>query len=156
MQAVQGTSEYEEYTDPQTKQYKEEQMGKKFNEWVRNRVDEINPTNPNDLKYFFWLQTIQQTEKYDELATDDTKQYKEEQMGEKFNEWVRNRVDEINPTNPNDLKYFFWLQTIQQTEKYDEFATPETHNYKESQLRQKFNEWVENILTDLTPMILIS
>ena len=151
LQAVQGTSEYEEYTDPQKKQYKEEQMKEKFNEWVRNRVDEIDPTNPDDIRKFFWMQNIQATGKYDELATADIRQYKETQMSEKFNEWVRNRVDEIDPTNPDNLKYFFWMQNIQGTEKYEEFATPETHDYKENQMRQRFNDWVENLVNGLDP-----
>lgn len=151
LQAVQGTAEYDKYVSPETKQYKEEQMTNKFNEWVKNRVDEIDPSDPNAIKPMFDLQVIQGTEKYDELATADTKNYKEEQLGQKLNEWVRNRVDEIDPTNPDDLKYFFWMQTIQGTDKYDEFATPETHEYKESEMKRKFNEWVENRVNDLDP-----
>jgi len=151
LQTVQRMSEYDELCTPETKQYKEEQMGEKFNEWVRNRVDEIDPTDPNSLKDFFDLQRIQRTSKYEEFATSETHEYKEEQMGEKFNEWVRNRVDEIDPTDPNSLPEFFDLQRIQSTEKYDEFATPETHEYKESEMKRKFNEWVENRVNDLDP-----
>ncbi len=151
MQAVQRTGEYDEYVDPETKKYKEDQMTGKFNEWVRNRVDEIDPASQGALKDMFQLQAIQGTEKYDELATDDTKEYKEEEMGEKLNEWVRNRVDEIDPTDPDNLKYFFWLQRVQNCEKYDKFATPETHEYKEQQMKEKFNEWVENRVKDLDP-----
>jgi hypothetical protein len=151
MQAVQRTGEYDKYVDPETKKYKEDQMTGKFNEWVRNRVDEIDPASQGALKDMFQLQAIQNTEKYDELATADTKEYKEEEMGEKLNEWVRNRVDEIDPTDPDNLKYFFWMQTIQNCEKYDRFATPETHKYKEQQMKEKFNEWVENRVKDLDP-----
>ena len=151
LQAVQRTSEYNEFVDPETKTYKEEQMADKFNEWVRNRVDEIDPSSQGALKDMFDLQVIQRTGKYDELTTADTHSYKEEQMGEKLNEWVRNRVDEIDPTDPNSLKYFFWMQKVQANEKYDRFATPETHEYKEQQMKQKFNEWVENRVNDLDP-----
>lgn len=151
MQAVQRSSEYDENVDPATKQYKEGQMADKFNQWVRNRVDDIDPSEPGALKDMFDLQVIQRTGKYDELATEDTHEYKEEQMGEKLNEWVRNRVNEIDPTEADNLKYFFWLQTIQASEKYDEFATPETHEWKESEMKRKFNEWVENRVNDLDP-----
>lgn len=151
LQAVQRTPEYGEYVDPETKQYKEGQMTDKFNEWIRNRVDEIDPSDPNALKDMFDLQVIQHTGKYDELATPDTQNYKEEQLGQKLNEWVRNRVDEIDPTDPDSLKYFFWMQTIQASDKYDEFATPETHEYKEREMKRKFNEWVENRVNDLDP-----
>ncbi len=151
MQTVQRTGEYDDYVDPATKEYKEEQMGEKFNEWVRNRVDEIDPAAQGALKDMFQLQAIQRTTKYGELATNDTKEYKEEQMGEKLNEWVRNRVDEIDPTDPDNLKYFFWMQRAQACEKYEKFATPETHDYKEKQMKQKFNEWVENRVNELDP-----
>jgi hypothetical protein len=151
LQAVQRTSEYDESVDSETKEHKEEQMGEKFNDWVRNRVDEIDPEDEGALKDMFDLQVIQRTAKYDELATADTKSYKEEQMGEKLNDWVRNQVDDIDPTDPDSLKYFFWMQKVQANEKYDKFATPETHEYKEEQMRQKFNEWVENRVNDLDP-----
>lgn len=151
MQTVQRTSEYDDYVDPATKEYKEDQMTKKFNEWVKNRVDEIDPTVPGALKDMFQMQTIQRTAKYDELAIDATKEYKEEQMGEKLNEWVKNRVDEIDPKEADNLKYFFWMQTVQNCEKYDKFATPETHEYKEKQMKEKFNEWVENRVKELDP-----
>ncbi len=151
IQTVQRTSAYEDYTDEATKAYKHEQLGAKFNEWVRNRVDEIDPSVPDSLKDFFDLQLIQNTPKYGEFATQETDQYKHEQMGQKFNEWVRNRVDEIDPSDPNSLRAFFELQVIQNTEKYEEFATPETHEYKEAQMREKFNEWVRNRVDDLDP-----
>ncbi|HEY77715.1 MAG TPA: Ig-like domain-containing protein [Dehalococcoidia bacterium] len=151
LQAVQRTGEYDELVDPATKEYKEEQMTDKFNQWVRNRVDEIDPEDEGALKDMFDLQVIQRTAKYDELATTDTQEYKEEQMGRKLNEWVRNQVDDIDPTDPDNLKYFFWMQRAQATEKYDRFATPETHDYKERQMKQKFNEWVENCVNDLDP-----
>ncbi len=151
LQAVQRTSEYEDLVSPATKQYKEEQMTEKFNQWIRARVDEINPQDQGALKDMFDLQVIQRTAKYEELTTADTAQYKEEQMGEKLNDWVRNRVDEIDPSDPDNLKYFFWMQKIQANEKYDRFATPETHEYKERQMKQKFNEWVEARVNDLDP-----
>ncbi|MFC2062651.1 Ig-like domain-containing protein [Chloroflexota bacterium] len=151
LQAVQRTSEYDDNVDSDTKQYKEEQMADKFNEWVRNRVDEIDPADEGALKDMFDLQVIQRTGKYDNLATEDTHEYKEEQMGEKLNDWVRNRMNEIDPTDPDSLKFFFWMQTIQASEKYDEFATPETHEWKESEMKRKFNEWVENRVNDLDP-----
>jgi len=151
LQAVQRTSEYYENVDQESKQYKEEQMGDKFNEWVRNRVDEIDPADEGALKDMFDLQVIQRTGKYDELATEDTHNYKEEQMGEKLNEWVRNRMNEIDPTDPDSLKFFFWMQTVQASDKYDEFATPETHDWKEKEMKRKFNEWIENRVNDLDP-----
>ena len=151
LQMVQGMSEYDELTDPATKAYKEQQLTQKFNDFVRNRVDEIDPSDPNSLKAFFELQTMQGTDKYEELATADTHAYKEEQMGQKFNEWVRNRVDEIDPSDPNSLKAFFDLQVIQGTEKYEEFATAETLAYKEQQMGEKFNEWVRNRVDELDP-----
>jgi hypothetical protein len=151
LQAVQRTPEYGEHVDPETKQYKEEQMTNKFNEWIRNRVDDIDPKDPGALKDMFDLQVIQRTAKYDELATPDTQNYKEEQMGQKLNDWVRNQVDNIDPADPNSLRDFFWMQKVQANEKYDRFATPETHEYKESEMKRKFNEWVENQVNDLDP-----
>ncbi|MBA7644493.1 hypothetical protein ES703_52237 [subsurface metagenome] len=151
LQAVQRTSEYSDSVDAETKEYKEEQMGEKFNDWVRNRVDDIDPEDEGALKDMFDLQLIQRTGKYDELATADTQSYKEEQMGQKLNDWVRNQVDDIDPTDPDSLKDFFWMQKIQANEKYDKFATPETHEYKEQEMRRKFNEWVENQVNDLDP-----
>jgi len=151
MQAVQRSGEYDEYVDPETKEYKEEQMKEKWNEWVRNRVDEINPEEAGAIKGMFDLQVIQGTAKYDDLTTDANKKYKEDQLGEKLNEWVRNRVDEIDPTQADNIKYFFWMQNIQACEKYDKFATPETHEYKEAEMKRKFNEWVEHRVNDLDP-----
>ena len=151
LQAVQRTSEYSDSVDTETKEYKEEQMADKFNEWVRNRVDEIDPEDEGALKDMFDLQLIQRTGKYDELTTADTQSYKEEQMGQKLNDWVRNQVDDIDPTDPDSLKHFFWMQKVQANEKYDKFATPETHEYKEQEMRRKFNEWVENRVNDLDP-----
>ena len=151
LQAVQATEEYDRHTDPATKQYKEEQMTEKVSDWVRNRMDDIDPSKADNLKYFFWMQAIQATEKYEQHCDADTKEYKHKQMGEKFNEWVRNRMDEIDPTNADDLKYFFWMQTIQGTEKYEEYATAETHEYKEEMMGEKFNEWVRNRVDDLDP-----
>ncbi|MBN1369868.1 MAG: Ig-like domain-containing protein [Dehalococcoidaceae bacterium] len=151
LQAVQRTPEYDELVDGETKEYKEEQMKEKFNDWVRNRVDEIDPADADNIKYFFWLQNIQACEKYDELATPETHDYKEQQMEEKFNEWVRARVDEIDPAEEDNLKFFFWLQNIQACEKYEKFASPETHDYKEAEMKRKFNEWVENRVNDLDP-----
>jgi len=151
LQAVQATEEYDRHTDPDTKQYKEEQMTEKVSDWVRNRMDEIDPTKADNLKYFFWMQAIQATEKYEQHCDAETKEYKHEQMGEKFNEWVRNRMDDIDPSNANDLKYFFWMQTIQATEKYEEYATADTHEYKEEMMGEKFNEWVRNRVDDLDP-----
>lgn len=151
LQAVQRTGEYDDLVSPATKQYKEEQMTEKFNQWIRTRVDEINPQDQGALKDMFDLQVVQRTAKYEELAATGTKQYKEEQMGEKLNDWVRNQVDEIDPSNPDHLKEFFWMQKIQANEKYDRFATPETHEYKERQMKQKFNEWIEARVNDLDP-----
>jgi hypothetical protein len=151
LQEIQALGEYESYTNTETRDYVDAKMREKFNQWVRCRVDEINPEDQNSLRNFFDLQVIQQTGKYDELATEETKQYKEQQMKEKFNQWVRNRVDEIDPASIEDIKYFFWLQTIQQTEKWDRFATEETHNYKEAKIREKFNEWIKNRVDELDP-----
>jgi hypothetical protein len=151
LQEIQALGEYESYTDMETREYVDSQMREKFNQWVRYRVDEINPQDQDSLRNFFDLQVIQQTGKYDELATDETKQYKEQQMKDKFNQWVRNRVDEIDPASIEDIKYFFWLQTIQHTEKWDRFATEETHNYKEAKIREKFNEWIKNRVDELDP-----
>ena len=151
LQAVQRTGEYSELCDPETKQYTDAQMKYRWNECIRYWVDDIDPTDPDSIKDIFGLQKIQKTAKYDELTTSDTHQYKEEQMGEKVNEWFRNRVDEIDPTDPDSIADFFDLQRLQHTEKYEEFATPETHEYKEGQMKQKFNEWVENRVNALDP-----
>jgi len=151
LQAVQRTPEYDELVNVETKEYKEEQMKEKFNDWIRNRVDEIDPANPDHTKFFFWLQNIQACEKYEELATQETHDYKEQQMEEKFNEWVRARVDEIDPAEEDNLKFFFWLQNIQACEKYEKYASPETHEYKEAEMKRKFNEWIENRVNDLDP-----
>ncbi len=151
LQAVQATEEYERLTDPETHKYKEEQMTEKFSQWVRNRMDDIDPSKVDHLKYFFWMQNIQATEKYEQHTTADAHEYKEEQMAEKFSEWVRNRMDEIDPANADDLKYFFWMQDIQATGKYEEYATAETHEYKEEQMGEKFNEWVRNRVDELDP-----
>ena len=151
MQAIQELEEWDKYTDPETRQYKEEQMTEKFSQWIRSRMDEIDPTQADHLKLFFWMQAIQATEKWDKYTSADAKQYKEEQMREKFNEWVRNRMDEIDPTQADHFKYFFWMQAIQETEKYEEYATPDTHEYKEEQMGEKFNEWVRNRVNELDP-----
>lgn len=151
LQYVQRTSEYDRLADQTTKQYKHEQMGDKFNQWITNRVNEIDPNDPDSLKYFFWLQVVQATDKYDELITTDTHNYKEETMGTKFNEWILNRVSEIDTSDPSSLEDFYKLQTIQATEKYEKFATTETHGYKEQQLSDKFNEWIMNMVSNLDP-----
>ncbi|HEY94672.1 MAG TPA: hypothetical protein G4O15_07010 [Dehalococcoidia bacterium] len=151
LQAVQATEEYDKHTDPATKKYKEEQMTEKLSDWVRNRMDEIDPSKADNLKFFFWMQAIQATEKYEQHCDAETQEYKHEQMGEKFNEWVRNRMDEIDPDNADDLKYFFWMQTIQGTEKYEEYTTSDTHNYKEEMMGEKLNEWVRNRVDELDP-----
>jgi hypothetical protein len=151
LQKVQNTSEYDKLCDPQTKKYKEDQMKEKFNEWVRNRVNDLDPTDPDSLGDFQKLQKVQLTKKYDDLTTPDTKKYKEDQMKEKFNEWVRNRVNDLDPTDPDSLGDFVKLQKIQEHEKYAKFATTETHQYKETQMKQKFNEYIENLVNDLDP-----
>ena len=151
MQRIQKQDEYEGLCDPETKQYKEEQMGEKFNDYIRNWVDQIDPSDPDALKDIFFLQKIQNCKKYDELATTETHEYKEEQMGEKFNEWVRNAVDNLDPTDPDDLDEMVFLQKLQLSEKWAEYATPETEQYKKEQLKEKFNEWVRNRVDDLDP-----
>ena len=129
----------------------EEELGAKFNDWVRNRVDDIDPSDPNSLPEFFMLQRVQRTQAYEDLVDPDTHEYKEEQMRERFNDWVRNRVDDIDPTDPNSLPDFFKLQKVQWTEKYDELATTDTHEYKEEQMKKKFNEYIENLVNGLDP-----
>jgi len=151
LQRIQKQDEYEQHCDPDTKQYKEDQMEEKFNDYIRNWVDHIDPSDPEALKDIFFLQKIQNCEKYDELATPETHEYKEEQMGEKFNEWVRNAVDGLDPTDPDDLAEMVFLQKLQHSEKWDEYATPETEQYKEEQLKEKFNEWVRDRVDDLDP-----
>ncbi len=81
-----------------------DELKNKFNTWTKEIVDGIDPSKPESIKDFFDLQAVQETSEYEKYTDPQTKQYKEEQMGEKFNEWVRNRVDEIKPTNQNEIK----------------------------------------------------
>ena len=151
LQKVQKTSEYDKLCDPQTKKYKEDQMKEKFNDYIRNLVDDLDPTKPESFRDFVILQKIQNSKKYSDLTTADTNKYKEDQMKEKFNDYIRNRVDEIDPTDPDSFRDFVILQKIQAHEKYAKFATPETHQYKEQQMKEKFNEYIENLVNDLDP-----
>jgi len=151
LQKVQNTAEYDELCDPQTKKYKEDQMKEKFNDYIRNLVDDLDPTDPGSFRDFVILQKIQNSKKYADLTSQDTHKYKEDQMKEKFNDYIRNRVDEIDPTDPDSMEDFVILQKIQAHEKYAKFATPETHQYKEQQMKQKFNEYIENLVNDLDP-----
>ncbi|MFB0559011.1 MAG: Ig-like domain-containing protein [Dehalococcoidales bacterium] len=151
LQRIQGQDEYDRYCDPETKQYKEEQMRQKFNDYIRNWVDHIDPNAPDALNDIFFLQKIQNCKKYADLATPDTHQYKEEQLGQKFNEWVRKAVDDLDPADPDALGEMVFLQKLQLSEKWKEYATPETEQYKKDQLKKKFNEWVRNRVGGLDP-----
>lgn len=128
-----------------------EALGDKFSDWVRNLVDEIDPTDPASIKDIFVLQKIQHCKKYAELATPETHDYKEAQMKKKFNEWVRNRVDELDPNDPNYLEELEKLRKIQWTKKYAELATLETRAYKEEQLKVKFGQYVTNCVNAIAP-----
>ncbi len=151
LQAVQALEDYLGLTDPVTRAYKEQAMAERFNEWVRDRMNAIDPSDADSLGEFFWMQSLQTSDKYDHLVTPDTHDWKEEQMGEKFNEYIRNRMNEIDPTDADSLKYFFWMQNLQTTDKYDEYATTATHDWKEEQMGAKFNDWVKNRVDDLDP-----
>jgi len=131
----------------------EKDLKTKFSAWIRNRVDEIDPTDPDALQYFFWLQTIQATNKYDELATAATTQYKETQMGNEFNQWVRNRVDDLDPNDPDFLQELEKLRVLQLTDKYDKFIDSTTHAYKEGQIKEKFGQFITNLVDDLNPTL---
>jgi len=128
-----------------------EALGDKFSDWVRNLVDEIDPTDLGNLKPFWDLQRIQGLDEYERHCDPETRDYKEEQMGQKFNDYIRNWVDQIDPSDPASIKDIFLLQKIQHCKKYAELATLETHDYKEEQMGEKFNEWVRNRVDEIDP-----
>jgi len=150
LQRVQKLDEYGKYCDQQTRQYKEDQMTEKFNDYIRNWVDQIDPDSPQGLKDIFFLQKIQMCGKYD-MATTETDRYKHEQMGNKFNEWVRNFVDNIDPSDPDSVADMVWIQKLQLSKKWEEYATADTAQYKHEQLEDKFNEWVRERVDELDP-----
>jgi len=131
----------------------EEDLEKKFSGWVKERLDEIDPSDPGALKDFYDMQAVQATSEYDDYCDPATKQYKEEQMENKFNDWVRNRADELDPNDPDFLEKLEMLRIIQWTEKYEKLATSGTHRYKEEQLSDKFDEFVKNLVDKLNPLL---
>ena len=121
-------------------------MGEKLNEWVRNRMNEIDPADPDSLKFFFWMQTIQASDKYDEFATPETHDWKEKEMKRKFNEWIENRVNDLDPDDPNFLEELEKLLVIQRSDKYDRFIVNFMHEWKEQTLKEKMDQYTENLV----------
>ena len=128
-------------------------MADKFNEWVRNRVNEIDPEDEGALKDIFDLQVIQRSGKYAELTTADTHSYKEEQMGEKFNEWVENRVNDLDPNDPDYLEKLEMLRVTQRSDKYAKLIQPLMHQWKERTLKEKMADYVSNLVDSLNPLL---
>jgi len=151
LQRIQKLDEYGKHCDEQTSQYKEDQMEEKFNEYIRNWVDQIDPDDPEALKDIFFLQKIQMCGSKYQMATTETDNYKHQQMGSKFNQWVRNTVDNIDPSDPDAIGEMVFLQKLQNRKTWEEYATADTAQYKHEQLEDKFNDWVRERVDELDP-----
>jgi hypothetical protein len=130
MQTIQGTEKYEEYTTADTHEYKEAMMREKFNEWVRNRVDELDPNDPNFMDDLEKLRVIQQTKKYETLVTEETHAYKTSSVKRKLGDYITNLVNSLLPGTPDFMKNLYDLTELQQTEIYNTYCPSAVKDFK--------------------------
>lgn len=121
-------------------------LGKKFNKWVKARVDELDPEDPDFIGKLVNLTGLQETDLPEKFGySKETHEYKEKQIKDKFNEWIRREADRLDPSDPEFLEKLVNLTLLQETDLPKKFGyTEETHKYKEKQIKEKFNQWMES------------
>lgn len=124
----------------------EESLKTKFNQWIMIRVDNIYVTSPNSLGDFLNNRAVQDTREYGRLINEETRIYEEDALNDKYNQWIRNQLKEIDPDNSNSLSQFYDIELFQSTDIYDDLAMSVTRRYIDGQVPDMFNEWVRSIV----------
>ncbi|NQT73337.1 MAG: Ig-like domain-containing protein [Chloroflexi bacterium] len=122
----------------------EESLKTKFNQWIMIRVDNIYVTSPNSLGDFLNNHAVQDTREYGRLINEETRIYEKDALNNKYNQWIRNQLKEIDPDNSNSLSQFYDIELFQSTDIYDDLAMSVTRRYIDGQMPDMFNEWVRN------------
>ncbi|MFC1755263.1 hypothetical protein ACFL96_18060 [Thermoproteota archaeon] len=113
-----------------------EGIKKAASEWLKKRVDELNPNNPNFKPFFDMLVLQQVPELWDVKFDDESKAYKKEHFYDKLDQWLMKRADEM--TTLSDLNNMSVFQdAFFEDEDYGKFSE-EAKKYKEEKMRDKF------------------
>jgi hypothetical protein len=139
----QQTNEYKKWCSDETHEYKEQKLKEKFDEWTRREVDKLDPSDDEFIGKFVNLTNFQQTDIYGEWRSDELHEYKEKKLKEKFDQFIKQEVDKLDPYHPDFLEKVNNLTMLQQTDIYVEWCSKETHQYKEAKLREKYNQWLK-------------
>jgi len=112
------------------------EIEKSASEWLKNRVDELDPNNP-DFKPWMDMLTIQQVpEIWNVKFTIEAMNYKKEHFYDKYDEWLKKRADAIMTLG--DLENMSIFQDAFYEDEYYGKFSDEAKKYKEEQMRKKF------------------
>lgn len=141
-----GTAKREDMISSEEAYELEESLKTKFNQWIMIRVDNIYVTSPNSLGEFLNNRAVRDTREYGRLINEETQRYEEDALNDRYNQWIRNQVKEIDPSNPSYLNQFIDVEMLQSMDMYDVLATQVTRRYIDGLMPDVFNEWVRNIV----------
>ena len=137
LQKIQAHEKYSKLATPETHKWKEEQVKQKFNEWVENRVKDLDPNDPNFAEELEKLRLIQLCDKYEKYVTSLMHEWKEEQLKYKYAQYVTKLVNAFNPVLPGAMQKLDELIKLQDTDTYQELCPESVKGYKVEQLNTK-------------------
>jgi hypothetical protein len=109
-----------------------------------NRITGINPSEPTSLASLLEISQELNTAQSEGAISQEEGEELGEALEEEFSDMVRNKVDAIDPTDLGALNDFWAMQRIQGLDEYESHCDPQTREYKEQQMSEKFNDWVRN------------
>ncbi|MBD3318484.1 hypothetical protein GF342_01090 [Candidatus Woesearchaeota archaeon] len=128
-------------------------LQEKANEWLDNVLDNLDPSNPGELKIFVDLQDIIGLENFwgVEYWDEETKKDATEKVHEAASKWLKERVDELDPNNP-DFRPFLDLLMIQEVPDIEKKFDEESKAYKAEHLQKKMDEWLKQRADEITTL----
>ncbi len=121
---------------PQTHVYTDEQITIKFNKWINNKIDDLNPDVSGFIEEIEELLAIKATSEYQVNATTLTNDYLEQQLpvkvGEHMTDLVNGLGSKTSATFPDKL---YSLVSLMQKDIYEELCPDTIKEYVKDRLR---------------------
>ena len=126
---------YGKWCSKATAEHVENKLGETFNQWVRVKADELDPSQADFFKNWEMLANLEISDIYGKWCSKATAEHVENKLRDMLDQWVRVKVDELDPSAPDFMDKLEILISVQETHHYTKWCPKDTHEYKEQRLQ---------------------
>ncbi|MBK7408187.1 MAG: cadherin-like domain-containing protein [Saprospirales bacterium] len=116
-----------------------EKLKEKFTQYLKTRADSLDPTDEDMLEDWVKLETLTKSDWFSTYVSEADRAVIIKKLKEKFTAWLKDRLDKLDPKDPNFLEKWIKLQKLTLSDWFDEYV--DKPQKAESDMAKDYQQW---------------